>query len=126
MGLRCLTVRVSDRELRHLISTGCLSLERSEEAPAVALAALELTLPATLLSRDMLIPIMCPTCRHIGATSAARLPRKLVCFVCNASHAFDLPPPELSVHASCNVTAEDGNVAPLGSQGSVIKPGYFR
>jgi hypothetical protein len=53
MGLRCLTVRVSDRELRHLISTGCLSLERSEDAPAVALAALELTLPATLLSRDM-------------------------------------------------------------------------
>ena len=89
MGLRCLTVRVSDRELRHLISTGCLSLERSEEAPAVAFAALELTLPATLLSRDMLIPIMCPTCRHIGATSAARLPRKLVCFVCKAGHAFD-------------------------------------
>ena len=38
MGLRCLTVRVSDRGVRHLISTGCLSLERSEEAPAVAIA----------------------------------------------------------------------------------------
>jgi hypothetical protein len=122
MGLRCLTVRVSDRELRHLISTGCLSLERSEDAPAVALAALELTLPATLLSRDMLIPIMCPTCRHIGATSAARLPRKLVCFVCKAGHAFDLPPPELP--ASCDLTAADA--AAQRSQGSVIKPGYFR
>ena len=71
--------------VRHLISTGYLSLESREAAAAVALAALELTLPATLLSRDMLIPIMCPTCRHIGATSAARLPRKLVCFVCNAA-----------------------------------------
>ena len=57
-----------------------------------ALAALELTPPATLLSRYMLIPIVCPTCRHIGAVSAARLPRKLVCFVCNASHIFDLSP----------------------------------
>jgi hypothetical protein len=27
LGLRCLTVRVSDRTLRHLISTGHLSLE---------------------------------------------------------------------------------------------------
>ena len=27
MGLRCLTVRVSDRTVRHLISTGYLSLE---------------------------------------------------------------------------------------------------
>jgi hypothetical protein len=25
MGLRCLTVRVSDREVRHLISTGYIS-----------------------------------------------------------------------------------------------------
>ena len=122
MGLRCLTVRVSDDQVRRLISNGYLSLERSEEAPAVALAALELTLPATLLSRDMLIPIMCPTCRHIGATSAARLPRKLVCFVCNAGHAFDLPPPELP--ASCDLTAADA--AAQRSQGSVIKPGYFR
>ena len=32
MGLRCLTVRVSDREVRHLISTGYLSLESSESA----------------------------------------------------------------------------------------------
>ena len=38
MGLRCLTVRVSDRTVRHLISTGYLSLERSEEAAAVAIA----------------------------------------------------------------------------------------
>ena len=38
MGLRCLTVRVSDRTVRHLISTGYLSLERSEVAGAVAIA----------------------------------------------------------------------------------------
>ena len=30
MGLRCLTVRVSDRIARHLISTGYLSLESAE------------------------------------------------------------------------------------------------
>jgi len=30
MGLRCLTVRVSDREVRHLTSTGYLSMERSD------------------------------------------------------------------------------------------------
>jgi len=38
MGLRCLTVRVGDRTVRHLISTGYLSLERSETAAAVAIA----------------------------------------------------------------------------------------
>ena len=38
MGLRCLTVRVGDRTVRHLISTGYLSLERREEAAAVAIA----------------------------------------------------------------------------------------
>ena len=38
MGLRCLTVRVSDRKVRHLISTGYLSLESSESAAAVAIA----------------------------------------------------------------------------------------
>ena len=38
MGLRCLTVRVSDREVRHLISTGYLSLESRESAPMVAIA----------------------------------------------------------------------------------------
>jgi len=38
MGLRCLTVRVSDREVRRLISNGYLSLERSEVAAAVAIA----------------------------------------------------------------------------------------
>jgi hypothetical protein len=38
MGLRCLTVRVSDREVRHLISTGYLSLESSNSAPMVAIA----------------------------------------------------------------------------------------
>jgi hypothetical protein len=38
MGLRCLTVRVSDREVRHLISTGYLSLESSETAAAVSIA----------------------------------------------------------------------------------------
>jgi hypothetical protein len=38
MGLRCLTVRVSDRIVRHLISTGYLSLESREAAAAVACA----------------------------------------------------------------------------------------
>ena len=38
MGLRCLTVRVSDRKVRHLISNGYLSLESSETAAAVAIA----------------------------------------------------------------------------------------
>jgi len=38
MGLRCLSVRVSDREVRRLISNGYLSLERSEAAAAVAIA----------------------------------------------------------------------------------------
>ncbi|MGO9398461.1 MAG: hypothetical protein ACLP19_11555 [Xanthobacteraceae bacterium] len=37
MGLRCLTVRVSDRQVRHLISNGYLALERSDAA-AVAIA----------------------------------------------------------------------------------------
>jgi hypothetical protein len=32
MGLRCLTVRVSDRTVRHLISTGRLSPSRSMKA----------------------------------------------------------------------------------------------
>jgi hypothetical protein len=36
MGLRCLTVRVSDDQVRRLISNGYLSLERSDAAPAVA------------------------------------------------------------------------------------------
>jgi hypothetical protein len=38
LGLRCLTVRVSDRTLRHLISTGYLSLESRESATYVACA----------------------------------------------------------------------------------------
>jgi hypothetical protein len=38
LGLRCLTVRVSDRTVRHLISTGYLSLESREGAAAVATA----------------------------------------------------------------------------------------
>jgi len=38
MGLRCLTVRVSDRTVRRLISTGYLALESSEVAAAVAIA----------------------------------------------------------------------------------------
>jgi hypothetical protein len=38
MGLRCLTVRVSDRTVRHLISTGYLSLESREAAASVAIA----------------------------------------------------------------------------------------
>jgi hypothetical protein len=38
MGLRCLTVRVSDRIVRHLISTGYLSLESREAAAAIACA----------------------------------------------------------------------------------------
>jgi hypothetical protein len=33
LGLRCLTVRVSDRTVRHLISTGYLSLESSGATP---------------------------------------------------------------------------------------------
>ena len=36
MGLRCLTVRVNDRVVRHLISTGYLSLESKEDATAIA------------------------------------------------------------------------------------------
>jgi hypothetical protein len=38
LGFRCLTVRVSDREVRHLISTGYLSLESSKAKAAVAIA----------------------------------------------------------------------------------------
>jgi len=38
MGLRCLTVRVNDRIVRHLISTGYLSLESREAAAAIACA----------------------------------------------------------------------------------------
>jgi len=38
LGLRCLTVRVSDREVRRLISNGYLALERSEVTAAVAIA----------------------------------------------------------------------------------------
>jgi hypothetical protein len=38
MGLRCLTVRVNDRTVRHLISSGYLALESSEVKAAVAIA----------------------------------------------------------------------------------------
>jgi hypothetical protein len=38
VALRCLTVRVNDRTVRHLISTGYLSLESSGAKPAVAIA----------------------------------------------------------------------------------------
>ena len=38
MGLRCLTVRVNERTVRHLISTGYLSLERRGNPAAVAIA----------------------------------------------------------------------------------------
>jgi hypothetical protein len=38
LGFRCLTVQVSDREVRHLISTGYLSLESREVKAAVAIA----------------------------------------------------------------------------------------
>jgi len=38
MGLRCLSVRVSDRIVRHLIGTGYLSLESREAAACVAFA----------------------------------------------------------------------------------------
>ncbi len=38
MGLQCLTVRVNDRTVRHLISTGYLSRESSGATPAVAIA----------------------------------------------------------------------------------------
>jgi hypothetical protein len=40
IGLRCLTVRINDRIVRHLISTGYLSLE-SGETPAYVAFALE-------------------------------------------------------------------------------------
>jgi hypothetical protein len=36
LGLRCLTVRVNDRIVRHLISRGYLSLESSDATTAVA------------------------------------------------------------------------------------------
>jgi hypothetical protein len=38
LGFRCLTVRVSDRDVRHLISRGYLSLESREVKTAVAIA----------------------------------------------------------------------------------------
>jgi hypothetical protein len=38
MGLGCLTVRVNNRTVRHLITTGYLSLESREDAAAVACA----------------------------------------------------------------------------------------
>ena len=38
LGFRCLTVRISDREVRHLISTGYLSPESREVKAAVAIA----------------------------------------------------------------------------------------
>ena len=38
MGLRCLTVRVSDRTVHHLISTGYLALESGKVKTAVAIA----------------------------------------------------------------------------------------
>ncbi len=38
LGLRCLTVRVNNRTVRHLISTGYLSLESREAAAYVAFA----------------------------------------------------------------------------------------
>jgi hypothetical protein len=38
MGLRCLTVRVGDRTVRHLISTGYLSPDSRDTPAAVAIA----------------------------------------------------------------------------------------
>jgi hypothetical protein len=38
MGLGCLTVRVNDRTVRHLITTGYLSLESRDVAASVAIA----------------------------------------------------------------------------------------
>jgi hypothetical protein len=38
LGLRCLTVRLNDRIVRHLISTGYLSLESRDVAASVAFA----------------------------------------------------------------------------------------
>jgi hypothetical protein len=38
LGFRCLTVRVSDRDVRHLISRGYLSLESRDSAAYVACA----------------------------------------------------------------------------------------
>ncbi len=47
MGLRCLTVRVSDREARRLISDGYLALESSEAAAAVTIGRFPLILSAS-------------------------------------------------------------------------------
>jgi len=49
MGLRCLTVRISDRQVRRLISNGYLSLESSEEAQ-VSLVGVET--PADVSSKS--------------------------------------------------------------------------
>jgi hypothetical protein len=38
LGLRCLTIRASERIVRHLISTGYLSLESRDVAASVAIA----------------------------------------------------------------------------------------
>ena len=38
LGLRCLTVWVNDRTVRHLITTGYLSLESRDVAASVAIA----------------------------------------------------------------------------------------
>jgi hypothetical protein len=37
LGLRCLTVRVNDRVVRHLIGTGYFSLESKEDTTAIAI-----------------------------------------------------------------------------------------
>jgi hypothetical protein len=37
----------------------------------------------------MLIPIVCPSCGHIGAVSGASLPRELCCSSCGSRHRFE-------------------------------------
>jgi hypothetical protein len=37
----------------------------------------------------MLISIICPSCRHVGAVSGASLPRELWCSSCGGRHRFE-------------------------------------
>ena len=49
-------------------------------------------LPGTRQTRKydgMLIPIVCPSCGHIGAVSGASLPRELCCSSCGSRHRFE-------------------------------------
>jgi hypothetical protein len=72
LGVRCLTVRVSDRTVRHLISTGYLALESREAAAYVAFA-----LEAWIIFHR----------RRARATIAFLIPRRLaICIAQALSH----------------------------------------